>query len=130
MTSSTHRILALTAGLSTPSSTRMLTDQLAREAAAALGTGAAGQRSRLGQQVTTGRGRRATASLGPEADEDAEGEDDVEDEAMEENGDQEDEQVYCFCQKLSYGEMVGCDNDDCRYQWVRCFCWAVSWLNC
>ena len=41
MTSSTHRILALTAGLSTPSSTRMLTDQLARAAAAALGTGGA-----------------------------------------------------------------------------------------
>ncbi|MGP9539203.1 CE1759 family FMN reductase [Brachybacterium sp. AOP43-C2-M15] len=32
------RLLALTAGLSTPSSTRMLTDQLTREAAAALGT--------------------------------------------------------------------------------------------
>ena len=37
----TYRILALTAGLSTPSSTRMLTDQLSRAAAAALGrTGA------------------------------------------------------------------------------------------
>lgn len=37
----TYRILALTAGLSTPSSTRMLTDQLSREAATALGrTGA------------------------------------------------------------------------------------------
>ena len=33
----TYRLLALTAGLSTPSSTRMLTDQLSREAAAALG---------------------------------------------------------------------------------------------
>ncbi|EKM53645.1 uncharacterized protein PHACADRAFT_163954 [Phanerochaete carnosa HHB-10118-sp] len=88
----------------------------------ATGTGAAGQRSRLGQQVMTGRGRRATASVGPEADEDAEGEDDVEDEAMEENGDQEDEQVYCFCQKLSYGEMVGCDNEDCRYQWFHLNC--------
>lgn len=86
------------------------------------GTGAAGQRSRLGQQVTTGRGRRRTASVGPEADEDAEGEDDVEDETMEENGDQEDEQVYCFCQKLSYGEMVGCDNEDCRYQWFHLSC--------
>lgn len=68
-----------------------------------------------------GRGRRRTASAGPDADEDAEGEDDVEDEAMEDTGDQEDEQVYCFCQKLSYGEMVGCDNEDCRYQWVRSF---------
>lgn len=36
-----HRILALSAGLSTPSSTRMLTDQLTRETAAALGTGGA-----------------------------------------------------------------------------------------
>ncbi len=35
--SSTYRILAVSAGLSTPSSTRMLTDQLTRETAAALG---------------------------------------------------------------------------------------------
>ena len=33
----TYRLLALTAGLSTPSSTRMLTDQLTRESATALG---------------------------------------------------------------------------------------------
>ncbi|MDN6303666.1 MAG: NAD(P)H-dependent oxidoreductase, partial [Brachybacterium sp.] len=33
----TFRLLALTAGLSTPSSTRMLTDQLTRESAATLG---------------------------------------------------------------------------------------------
>ncbi|ASK65620.1 flavoprotein [Brachybacterium avium] len=37
-----YRLLALTAGLSTPSSTRMLTDQLARESAAALGKDGAG----------------------------------------------------------------------------------------
>ncbi|WP_394214018.1 CE1759 family FMN reductase [Brachybacterium vulturis] len=36
-----YRLLALTAGLSTPSSTRMLTDQLTRESAAALGKGGA-----------------------------------------------------------------------------------------
>lgn len=40
-TTPTFRILALSAGLSTPSSTRMLADQLTREAAAALGAGAA-----------------------------------------------------------------------------------------
>ena len=33
----TIRLLALSAGLSTPSSTRMLADQLTREASAALG---------------------------------------------------------------------------------------------
>lgn len=25
---------------------------------------------------------------------------------------------YCYCQKQSYGEMIGCDSDDCRYEWV------------
>jgi hypothetical protein len=24
------------------------------------------------------------------------------------------EPVYCFCQKISYGEMVACDNDEVR----------------
>lgn len=28
---------------------------------------------------------------------------------------------YCYCQKQSYGEMIGCDSDDCRYEWVSCF---------
>jgi chromatin modification-related protein YNG2 len=38
------------------------------------------------------------------ADEDAEGEDDLE-ENGEEGGDPEDKEIYCFCQKLSYGEV-------------------------
>lgn len=25
---------------------------------------------------------------------------------------------YCYCQKQSYGEMIGCDSDECRYEWV------------
>jgi hypothetical protein len=28
---------------------------------------------------------------------------------------------YCYCQKQSYGEMIGCDSDDCRYEWVSLF---------
>ena len=43
----TYRLLALTAGLSTPSSTRMLADQLSRESAAAL------RRSGTEVEVTT-----------------------------------------------------------------------------
>ncbi|KAG8956674.1 Histone acetyltransferase complex subunit [Tulasnella sp. 424] len=31
--------------------------------------------------------------------------------------DPEDKQLYCFCRKLSYGEMIACDNDNCHYQW-------------
>jgi hypothetical protein len=29
------------------------------------------------------------------------------------------EPVYCFCQRVAFGEMVGCDNDDCAREWVR-----------
>ena len=31
----------------------------------------------------------------------------------------EDEQVYCICQRVSFGEMIGCDDDDCQTEWVR-----------
>ncbi|KZT05572.1 uncharacterized protein LAESUDRAFT_726850 [Laetiporus sulphureus 93-53] len=84
-----------------------------------------GQRSRLSQQVHTRqsplRTRRVTASVGLDADEDAEGEEDLE-EGAEEGGDAEDKELYCFCQKLSYGEMIGCDNPNCRYQWFHLNC--------
>lgn len=70
---------------------------------------------------------RKTPSV--EADEDGEGEED--------DGNEEDKNLYCFCQKLSYGtvgigyprcqcawftfgcpQMVGCDNNACQFQWV------------
>lgn len=70
--------------------------------------------------------RRQTPSV--EADEDGEGE---------EEDSTEDKNLYCLCQKLSYGtvsigrprcshprltigrvQMVGCDNTECSYQWV------------
>ena len=30
-----------------------------------------------------------------------------------------DSTVYCTCRQVSYGEMIGCDNDDCEIEWVR-----------
>jgi hypothetical protein len=32
-----------------------------------------------------------------------------------------DDRLYCICQQKSYGEMIGCDNDECPYEWVRLF---------
>ena len=40
----------------------------------------------------------------------------------EEAGEEEDDEIYCFCQKVSYGDMVGCDNDNCKYQWFHWDC--------
>ncbi|CDR42642.1 CYFA0S10e00606g1_1 [Cyberlindnera fabianii] len=36
------------------------------------------------------------------------------------NGD--DDQLYCTCQRVSFGEMVGCDNDDCKFEWFHYEC--------
>lgn len=59
----------------------------------------------------THRGQPAAASEedGDEGDMDAEGEED-------------DTQVYCTCQRVSFGDMVACDNEDCKYQWFHWGC--------
>ena len=32
------------------------------------------------------------------------------------------EPVYCVCQQVSYGEMIGCDNQDCPIEWFHFGC--------
>lgn len=49
----------------------------------------------------------------------------MEDEGDDEEGD-EDNTRYCFCNQRSYGEMVACENDDCRYQWFHTGCLKMT----
>jgi hypothetical protein len=35
-----------------------------------------------------------------------------------EEGDEGDKTIYCFCQRVSFGEMIGCDGGDCEREWV------------
>ena len=32
------------------------------------------------------------------------------------------ESVYCYCQQISHGKMIGCEGNNCRYEWfhIRC----------
>ncbi|XP_020578452.1 PHD finger protein ING1 isoform X2 [Phalaenopsis equestris] len=32
------------------------------------------------------------------------------------------EPTYCFCKQVSYGEMVACDNPDCKIEWFHYGC--------
>ncbi|KAK3809783.1 MAG: inhibitor of growth proteins N-terminal histone-binding-domain-containing protein [Linnemannia elongata] len=32
------------------------------------------------------------------------------------------EPLYCYCQQVSYGEMVACDNQDCEIEWFHLSC--------
>ncbi|WWD18603.1 hypothetical protein CI109_103056 [Kwoniella shandongensis] len=54
--------------------------------------------------------------------EDAEGEVDM----AEGEGGEGDETLYCTCQQKSYGEMIGCDNDKCKYEWFHVKCVDIS----
>ncbi|KAF2151738.1 hypothetical protein K461DRAFT_313573 [Myriangium duriaei CBS 260.36] len=47
---------------------------------------------------------------------------DEEDVTAVENGEDDDTEVYCSCQRTSFGDMIGCDNLDCKYQWFHWTC--------
>lgn len=36
--------------------------------------------------------------------------------------DEEDKTLYCFCQRVSFGEMVACDGPNCKYEWFHYTC--------
>ena len=35
---------------------------------------------------------------------------------------EDDKQLYCFCQSVSYGEMVACDGPHCKFEWFHYTC--------
>ncbi|CEH17626.1 related to p33ing1b protein [Ceraceosorus bombacis] len=47
---------------------------------------------------------------------------------------EEDERRYCYCDNISYGDMIGCDGDDCEREWFHLACVGMtkpphgSWL--
>ncbi|KAG6898340.1 hypothetical protein C0992_009015 [Termitomyces sp. T32_za158] len=49
--------------------------------------------------------------------------DEGEDDAEGEGDDADDERLYCFCQKHSYGDMIACDNEGgCPFEWFHLSC--------
>lgn len=43
------------------------------------------------------------------------------------NGNEDaDNNLYCFCQRVSFGEMIGCDNDDCKFEWFHWSCVGIT----
>lgn len=33
---------------------------------------------------------------------------------------------YCICNQVSYGDMVGCDNEDCMKEWFHYACVGIT----
>ena len=38
------------------------------------------------------------------------------------DGEQDDGRTYCICDRVSYGEMIACDDENCEKEWVRGLC--------
>jgi hypothetical protein len=36
------------------------------------------------------------------------------------------EPLYCTCHRLSYGDMIGCDNEDCPIEWFHYTCVGIA----
>lgn len=36
------------------------------------------------------------------------------------------EPTYCFCNRVSFGEMIGCDNNDCEIEWFHYECVGIK----
>ncbi len=34
------------------------------------------------------------------------------------DGDNDDNRTYCYCDGVSYGEMIACDDESCEREWV------------
>ncbi|EIN10983.1 hypothetical protein PUNSTDRAFT_119808 [Punctularia strigosozonata HHB-11173 SS5] len=103
-----------------PPATGSATPTASRSRLAHQARGASQQRATQPARAAPGQTRRRQPVFTDE--EDAEGEaDDGADDAEGEQ-DEEDKNLYCFCQKQSYGEMIGCDSDTCHYQWFHLEC--------
>jgi inhibitor of growth protein 3 len=38
------------------------------------------------------------------------------------DGDGDDGKTYCFCDRVSFGEMIACDDENCEREWVSICC--------
>ncbi|KAI5780038.1 hypothetical protein EDC01DRAFT_620784 [Geopyxis carbonaria] len=52
--------------------------------------------------------------------------DDGGDEEVDGDNDGDDKRLYCMCQQVSYGSMVGCDDKDCPFEWFHWGCVGLT----
>lgn len=83
-----------------------------------------GSSSELARSSTTGPSR--SGSVSGRATPNAEGRAGSAGAFQGEQEEERDENLYCFCQRGSFGEMIGCDSDDCKYEWFHIGCVGVS----
>ncbi|GAB1313574.1 Chromatin modification-related protein [Madurella fahalii] len=107
--------LATTAATSTTTSTTTATSTSTAAASTAAEKEKEKDKERERDKMPAASGGSANnnAKRGVDADVDDEDEDDEQD---------ENEPVYCYCNQVSYGEMVACDGEGCPREWFHLGC--------
>lgn len=67
-----------------------------------------------------GLAAQLAAAQAAEADDGTSGQGDDDEE------DDENEPRYCYCNQVSFGEMVGCDSDECKREWFHLQCVGLT----
>lgn len=52
------------------------------------------------------------------------GDEDEDGDGPDDGGD--DTRTYCYCERVSYGSMIGCDGDDCKREWFHLACAGLT----
>ena len=105
---------------------KVIPSQLARKK-----VGKGGLPKKLGRRIT-GMSRASPSTTGDDSAVSEVSEDEntsgigVGDEDVEMDDDAQDDTKYCYCGEVSYGDMVACDNADCKGQWFHWKCAGIS----
>lgn len=82
---------------------------------------------------STGSGDEGGGSIAPSSHQhaghghhDGAADEDAGDDEIGDGYDEDDKNVYCTCRSLSHGNMVACDNENCRYEWFHWECVGLS----
>ncbi|KAK9388062.1 inhibitor of growth proteins N-terminal histone-binding-domain-containing protein [Lipomyces mesembrius] len=100
-----------TGGIGDRSAAAAIVNQISRSGLVPRSVASAVPAASLKGSLPTSNNRSSQKSSGQPSAEDEEEEEENNDSAL-----------YCFCQQVSYGDMVACDNPDCQYEWFHYGC--------
>ena len=80
----------------------------------------------IAAQMAAAAAAAAARSTGEDEEEEEDDAGHAAEEEEEEEGEGGEEPRYCYCNDFSYGEMVGCDAEDCKREWFHLHCVGLN----
>lgn len=84
--------------------------------------GSSSSSSNIKQKKSEKVNNKGEELVSQEEDLDIDVKNDEPDTSINSNGGDDDKTLYCYCQHVSFGEMVACDGHNCKYEWFHYEC--------